>query len=44
MNRCESEGSVPEAELAAWLRRHIQLEPGSGVHEPPNRYAGKAGG
>ncbi|MGY0558342.1 type II toxin-antitoxin system death-on-curing family toxin [Lysobacter sp. A421] len=39
-----AEGSMPEAEFAAWLRRHIQLEPGSGVHEPPKRYAGKVGG
>ncbi|MGY1425397.1 type II toxin-antitoxin system death-on-curing family toxin [Lysobacter sp. A289] len=39
-----AEGSMPEAEFAAWLRRHIQLEPASGVHEPPKRYAGMAGG
>ena len=39
-----AEGSMPEAEFADWLRRHIQLEPGSGVHEPPTRYAGKSGG
>lgn len=39
-----AEGSMPEAEFAAWLRRHIQLEPDSGVHEPPARYAGKSSG
>ena len=39
-----AEGSMPEAEFAAWLRRHIQMEPGSDVHEPPTHYAGKAGG
>lgn len=35
-----AEGSMSEAEFAAWLRRHIRLEPGSGVHETPTLYAG----
>lgn len=37
-----AEGSMSEAEFAAWLRRHIQREPGGGVHEPSPRYAAKS--
>lgn len=33
-----AEGSLPEADFAAWLRRHIKLKPGNEVHEPPPRY------
>ncbi|MCY7354503.1 MAG: type II toxin-antitoxin system death-on-curing family toxin [Lysobacter sp.] len=28
-----AEGSLPEADFAAWLRRHIRLEPAGEVHE-----------
>jgi len=34
-----AEGSLPEAEFAAWLRRHIPAGRGKGVHEKPARYA-----
>ncbi len=34
-----AEGSLPEADFAAWLRRHIQLDTGKEVHEKPARYA-----
>lgn len=33
-----AEGSLAEAEFAAWLRRHIQLRPGNEVHETQQRY------
>lgn len=33
-----AEGSLPEADFAAWLRRHIKLKPGNDVHEPRPRY------
>src|SRR5699024_10130218 len=33
------EGSLPEADFAAWLRPRIQREPGTGVHEPRAAYA-----
>lgn len=34
-----AEGSLPEAEFAAWLRERIRREAGSGVHEPRARHA-----
>lgn len=33
-----AEGSMPETEFAAWLRRHIQMEPSTDVHEPAPHY------
>ena len=33
------EGSLPEAEFAVWLRRHIKLDPKKRVNEPRARYA-----
>lgn len=38
-----AEGSLPEADFATWLRRHLQLEPGNEVHEPRPSYRKKAG-
>ena len=34
-----AEGSLPEAEFAAWLRQHIRLDAGSSLNEAPARYA-----
>lgn len=34
-----AEGSLSEAEFAAWLRARIQRDAGSGVHEPEAAYA-----
>ncbi|MEO8998705.1 MAG: type II toxin-antitoxin system death-on-curing family toxin [Rhodanobacter sp.] len=34
-----AEGSLPEAEFAAWLRKHIKLDAGKRVNEPRARYA-----
>jgi death-on-curing protein len=34
-----SEGSLAEADFAAWLRRHIRTRPGAEVHEPRSGYA-----
>lgn len=34
-----AEGSLPEADFAAWLRGRIQRDAGSGVHEPEAGYA-----
>jgi death-on-curing protein len=34
-----AEGSLPEAEFAAWLRQHIRLDAGSSVNDVPARYA-----
>ncbi|MGY0650369.1 type II toxin-antitoxin system death-on-curing family toxin [Luteimonas sp. A537] len=34
-----AEGSLPEAEFAAWLRDHIQHKAGIDVHEPKARHA-----
>ncbi len=33
-----AEGSLPEAEFAAWLRAHIRLQPANEVHEKRARY------
>jgi death-on-curing protein len=33
-----ADGSLPEAEFAAWLRQHITLDTSRRVHEPPARY------
>lgn len=33
-----AEGILPEADFAAWLRQHLQLEPGNEVHEKRARY------
>ena len=33
-----AEGSLPEADFAAWLRQHIRRERGNEVHEKPARY------
>ncbi|MEJ7745560.1 MAG: type II toxin-antitoxin system death-on-curing family toxin [Luteimonas sp.] len=33
-----AEGSLPEADFAAWLRRHIRLQPTGEVHEPRAGY------
>ena len=33
-----AEGSLPEAEFAAWLRERIRRESGTGVHEPETGY------
>ncbi|MDQ3618305.1 MAG: type II toxin-antitoxin system death-on-curing family toxin [Pseudomonadota bacterium] len=34
-----AEGSLPEPDFAAWLRRHIQLNPAADVHESSAGYA-----
>ena len=34
-----AEGSLPEAEFAAWLRQHVSLHGRKQVNEPPARYA-----
>lgn len=34
-----AEGSLPEADFAAWLRRHIQPNTAKHVHEKPARYS-----
>lgn len=34
-----AEGSLPEADFAAWLRRHLVIVPGTEVHEPRAGYA-----
>lgn len=34
-----AEGSLTEAEFAAWLRQHIKLDGGKHVNEPRARYA-----
>ncbi len=34
-----AEGSLPEAELADWLRQHISLDGNKRVNEPRTRYA-----
>ncbi|HEY8681942.1 MAG TPA: type II toxin-antitoxin system death-on-curing family toxin [Rhodanobacter sp.] len=34
-----AEGSLPEAEFAAWLRQHISLDARKRVNEPRARYA-----
>jgi death on curing protein len=34
-----AEGTLSEADFAAWLRRHIQTVPGDEVHEPRPGYA-----
>jgi death-on-curing family protein len=34
-----AEGSLPEAEFAAWLRQHISLDAKKRVNEPRARYA-----
>lgn len=34
-----AEGSLSEAEFAAWLRQHIKLDAGKRVNEPRSRYA-----
>lgn len=34
-----AEGSLPEADFAAWLRERIRPEPGTDVHEPKAAYA-----
>ncbi len=36
-----AEGSLPEADLAAWLRPRLRLEPDGAVHEPRKRYGRK---
>ena len=33
-----AEGSLAEADFAAWLRQHLRLESGNAVHEPNARY------
>ncbi|MDN5925063.1 MAG: type II toxin-antitoxin system death-on-curing family toxin [Xanthomonadales bacterium] len=33
-----AEGSLPDAEFAQWLRRHIQLDPERQIHESSARY------
>lgn len=33
-----AEGTLPEAEFAAWLRQHIVLDAGDAVHESRARY------
>ncbi len=33
-----AEGTLPEAEFAAWLRQHIALDAGDAVHESRARY------
>jgi death-on-curing protein len=33
-----AEGTLPEADLAAWLRKHIAPETGGVVHEPRKHY------
>src|SRR5262245_55969421 len=33
-----ADGTLPEADFAAWLRAHIQREPGGEVHEARARY------
>lgn len=33
-----AEGTLPEAELATWLRQHIRVAPGNEVHEQPSSY------
>lgn len=33
-----AEGTLPEAELGAWLRQHIRVAPGNEVHEQPATY------
>lgn len=39
-----AEGSLPEADFATWLRRHIHQEPGNALHEPRARYGKQAAG
>ncbi|HVR82203.1 MAG TPA: type II toxin-antitoxin system death-on-curing family toxin [Luteimonas sp.] len=34
-----AEGTLSEADLAAWLRSHVVQAPGNEVHEPRARYA-----
>jgi death-on-curing protein len=34
-----AEGSLPEAEFAAWLREHIKLDGRKRVNEPRAHYA-----
>ncbi|MFZ7095228.1 type II toxin-antitoxin system death-on-curing family toxin [Luteimonas dalianensis] len=34
-----ADGSLPEADFAAWLRERIRREPGADVHEPQAKYA-----
>ena len=34
-----AEGSLPEADFATWLRRHIAPVPDKALHEPRARYA-----
>lgn len=34
-----AEGSLAEADFAAWLRPHLKLDTGDAVHEPRARYA-----
>ncbi len=34
-----AEGSLSEADFAAWLRRHLRPAPGTAVHEPQTNYA-----
>jgi death-on-curing protein len=34
-----AEGTLPEADFAAWLRRQIVPTPGNEIHEPRARYA-----
>ena len=34
-----AEGTLPEAEFAAWLRQHIKLDPKKRVNEPRAHYA-----
>ena len=36
-----AEGSLPEADFAAWLRAHIRHGTDSEVHEPRGRYAAR---
>lgn len=37
-----AEGSLDEADFAAWLRRHIRLQPGNEVHERQPSYGRRA--
>lgn len=34
-----AEGSLPEADFAAWLRERLARGPGTGIHEPAATYA-----
>lgn len=36
-----ADGSLPEAEFAAWLRARLRLQPGKRVQEPTRRYTAR---